>query len=251
MTAASAYRVSIDGGAAAAPSAVAVSGRAVTLTLATAVTTSTASVKVNYVVPGANPVQDAAGNKAVALTNRTAFLSGRSEMPGEDFTGSHHDMTSTPGLLLTSEDVTGKLTHPQDRSYGLTGDYYKLVREPGKKYRVQVWFGDNPTRNTGGGVELARYDNWTGTHSGFSPGSDHNREDGLTIIDVPFSVDRYTWYIKVTAYDMRNGSKSRTYSGPYRVHFDALSQPRQSKSWRTAIAVTFFGACETIVLSLS
>ena len=48
---------------------VAVSGMAVTLTLASGVTDGQ-TVTVSYAVPGANPIQDAAGNDAVALSNR-------------------------------------------------------------------------------------------------------------------------------------------------------------------------------------
>ena len=51
-------------------SSVTVNGTAVTLTLASAVTDGQA-VTVSYTVPGTNPVQDAAGNDAAALSNQT------------------------------------------------------------------------------------------------------------------------------------------------------------------------------------
>ena len=62
--------VTVDGGTAAAPSSVAVSGSTVTLTLATAVTAANTSVTLSY-TKGTNPVQDAAGNEAVALTDES------------------------------------------------------------------------------------------------------------------------------------------------------------------------------------
>ena len=62
------YSVSVAGGTGVAPSSVDVSGMTVTLTLGTAVTAEQ-TVTVTYTVPGSNPVQDAAGNDAVALTN--------------------------------------------------------------------------------------------------------------------------------------------------------------------------------------
>ena len=65
----SAYSVSV-GGVSAAPSSVDVTGKNVTLTLGTAVTAGQ-TVTVTYTVPSSNPVQDAAGNDAAALTNQS------------------------------------------------------------------------------------------------------------------------------------------------------------------------------------
>ncbi len=66
----SAYSVSVNSGAGAAPSSVDVSGMTVTLTLGTAVTAGQ-TVTVTYTVPPSNPVQDAAGNDVAALTNES------------------------------------------------------------------------------------------------------------------------------------------------------------------------------------
>ncbi|MYJ01563.1 MAG: hypothetical protein F4102_04625, partial [Chloroflexi bacterium] len=69
---ASAYSVTVAG-TSAAPSSVSISGMAVTLTLASTVF-SGQTVTVSYTVPtgmGATPVQDEAGNDAIALTNRS------------------------------------------------------------------------------------------------------------------------------------------------------------------------------------
>ena len=70
VPAASAYSVSVGGGTAAAPSSVGVSGSTVILTLSAAVT-SGQTATVTYMVPSTNPVQDAAGNDAAALTNQS------------------------------------------------------------------------------------------------------------------------------------------------------------------------------------
>ena len=65
----SAYAVSVDNGAGAEPSEVAVSGSTVTLTLDTALR-SGQTVTVSYTVPASNPVQNESGDKAVALVDR-------------------------------------------------------------------------------------------------------------------------------------------------------------------------------------
>ena len=62
------YLVAVDGSAATV-SSVTVDGSEVTLTLAAVVTTGQV-VRVSYVVPGTNPVQDSGGTDAGALTNR-------------------------------------------------------------------------------------------------------------------------------------------------------------------------------------
>ena len=69
VPAASAYSVKVDGGAGAAPSSVAITGKTVTLTLATAVTSSR-TVTVSYTVPADNPVQDESDLAAEAFTDR-------------------------------------------------------------------------------------------------------------------------------------------------------------------------------------
>ena len=66
--AASAYTVTVDG-ATRAVSGVAVSGSAVTLTLSSAVTFGQ-TVTLDYAVPDSNPIRDAAGNAAAALTDQ-------------------------------------------------------------------------------------------------------------------------------------------------------------------------------------
>ena len=88
LPASSAFTVTVAGSAAALADAnpVAVSGSAVTLTLASAVTAGQ-MVTVSYTVPDTNPVQDAAGNDAAALTNQAVT-------------------NNTPGIVLTPTSLT-------------------------------------------------------------------------------------------------------------------------------------------------
>ena len=67
VPAAAAFSVSIGGGAGASPANVLISGRVVTLRLASAVTEGRA-VTVSYTVPVTNPIQDKLGNDAVAFS---------------------------------------------------------------------------------------------------------------------------------------------------------------------------------------
>lgn len=76
LPATSSWSVVGAGGTTQAPSAVAISGSAVTLTLATPAVSGN-TVTISYTVPGTNPIRDAAGNTAPALsvqavTNNTA-----------------------------------------------------------------------------------------------------------------------------------------------------------------------------------
>ena len=77
VPAATAYTVKVDGGSGANPSALDVSGKTVTLTLATAVTSTDTNVTVSYEIPSSNPLQDESGLDAPdlmdhAVTNNTA-----------------------------------------------------------------------------------------------------------------------------------------------------------------------------------
>ena len=66
----SAYSVTVGSNSAAQPSGVDISGKTVTLTLATAASAGD-TVTLTYTVPGSNPVQDLAGNDAGALTDQS------------------------------------------------------------------------------------------------------------------------------------------------------------------------------------
>jgi hypothetical protein len=70
--AASSFTVSKNGGTAVTVSSVAVdtTNKTVTLTLASALTNADSNIQVSYTPPGSNPVQDVAGNTALALVIR-------------------------------------------------------------------------------------------------------------------------------------------------------------------------------------
>ena len=107
VPAASAYEVTVDGGAAAEPTGVAVSGNTVTLTLASAVTVGQ-TVTVSYTKPPSSPLQDASGLDAPAFTDREATVGGKPEISG----------TAQQGKTLTVD--TSRIRDPD----GLTGVSY-------------------------------------------------------------------------------------------------------------------------------
>ena len=98
----SAFSVSVDGGAGAAPStADTISGKTVTLTLATAVTRGQ-TVTVSYAVPGTSPLQDASGLAAPAFTDRAVT----------NTTAASTDATLSGLALTDADDNAVTLTPP-------------------------------------------------------------------------------------------------------------------------------------------
>ena len=69
---------------------------------------------------------------------------------------------------------------------------------------------------TGGSIGLAFYNIATRQQAGLSPGSDHNRDDGVTIVHFAATGGR-EYYVKVNVYDQYNGSKSTKYHGKYHL----------------------------------
>ena len=148
-----------------------------------------------------------------------------SEAAGEDFPGRHSQMRTTPGLVDPRQTATGELTAADDdvpagsnSPVGLKGDYFRLKVEPGHQYRLQAFFKDQAEGSVhlwrGGSIKLAYYD--SGQQAGLSPGADHNRDDGVTIVHFGAEADR-EYYVKVNAYDQFNGRKSRSYHGKYHL----------------------------------
>ena len=68
--AASAFSVSVDGGAGTSPSSVSIAGSRVTLTMGSAV--SATNTTISYTKPGSNPIKDLVGKEADGFTNKTA-----------------------------------------------------------------------------------------------------------------------------------------------------------------------------------
>ena len=150
-----------------------------------------------------------------------------SELPGEDFPGRHSRMRTTNGLVDPRDVATGELTALHDdvpagsRSpAGLRGDYFRLKVQPGHEYRLQAFFKETAEGSvplsTGGSIGLAFYNIASGQRAGLSPGSDHNRDDGVTIVHFGATGGR-EYYVKVNVYDQYNGDKSTKYHGKYHL----------------------------------
>ena len=155
------------------------------------------------------------------------------ELPGEDFPGRHSQMRTTKGLVDPRQIATGELTAIDDDvpagsrdSIGLRGDYFRLKVQPGHSYRLQVFFKETAEGSvplsTGGSIKLAFYDIATGQRAGLSPGSDHNRDDGVTIVHLNPVAGR-EYYVKVNAYDHYNGDKSTKYHGKYHLELTNIT----------------------------
>ena len=150
-----------------------------------------------------------------------------SELPGEDLPGSHSEMRTTYGVVSPGQISSGELTAAEDdvpagsnSPSGLRGDYFRLKVQGGHSYRLQAFFKETAEGSvpltTGGSISLAFYNSATGQRAGLSPGSDHNRDDGVTIVHLNPVWGR-EYYVKVNAYDHYNGDKSTTYHGKYHL----------------------------------
>ena len=109
--------MSLDGAAGVAPGSVAVSGSAVTLTLATAAAHGQA-VTVGYTAPSSNPVQDANGNDA-------ANLSAREVTNNTPDTAAPALQTATVNgatLVLTYDEALDETSEPAPGAYSVSVD---------------------------------------------------------------------------------------------------------------------------------
>ena len=113
----------------------------------------------------------------------------------------------TPGIVSN-----GHLTPGLDRNYGLTGDYWHLDTKRGHSYRIEVKFGDSPDIGTGGSAWIYFID---GDRRGSCCDSDHNREDGYTLLHVNHDRNR-RYLVFVAAFDQLNENSS-IYNGPYTI----------------------------------
>ena len=124
--------------------AVAVSGKTVTLTLASAVTSGQA-VTVSYAVPATNPIQDVAGNAAAALTNES--VTNETAVPpaaphtlqaagaGRNYVGVSWTAPADNGSAITDYDVRyhAGTTDPTDRPTGSTRATTARIRRPRRR----------------------------------------------------------------------------------------------------------------------
>ena len=111
----SAYSVSGAGGVMQTPTAISISGADVTLTLGTPAATGN-TVTISYAPPASNPISDAAGNRAVALsaaavTNNT----------GATFGGTALALTSLNNLTAAGANYVGNAGTTGWQAYGRPG----------------------------------------------------------------------------------------------------------------------------------
>ena len=137
------------------------------------------------------------------------------EADGPDLPGAGHNAHKTGAIVTPGIVSTGHLTPGLDYDHGQTGDFWWLDTQRGHSYRIEVEFSDDQNNDTGGSA-------WTyfieGDRRGTCCESDHNRDDGFTLVHLKHGEDdrdrRYL--IDVAAFDKLNHN-SRIYNGPYTI----------------------------------
>ena len=134
------------------------------------------------------------------------------ESDGPDLPGAGHNAHQTGAVVIPGIVSTGHLTPGLDRNHGLYGDYWWLDTQWGHSYRIEVKFGDSPNTATGGSA-------WTyfidGDRRGTCCDSDHNRNDGYTVLHIKHDQNR-KYLIDVVVFDKLN-SGSKNFNGPYTI----------------------------------
>ena len=134
------------------------------------------------------------------------------ESDGPDLPGAGHNAHQTGAVVIPGIVSTGHLTPDLDRNHGLYGDYWWLDTQWGHSYRIEVKFGDSPNTATGGSA-------WTyfidGDRRGTCCDSDHNRNDGYTVLHIKHDQNR-KYLIDVVVFDKLN-SGSKNFNGPYTI----------------------------------
>ena len=134
------------------------------------------------------------------------------EADGPDLPGAGHNAHRTGAVVTPGIVSTGHLTPGLDRNHGLYGDYWWLDTQWGHSYRIEVKFGDSPNTATGGSA-------WTyfidGDRRGTCCDSDHNRNDGYTVLHIKHDQNR-KYLINVVVFDKLN-SGSKNFNGPYTI----------------------------------
>ena len=134
------------------------------------------------------------------------------EADGPDLPGAGHNAHKTGAVVIPGIVSTGHLTPGLDRNHGLYGDYWWLDTQWGHSYRIEVKFGDSPNTATGGSA-------WTyfidGDRRGTCCDSDHNRNDGYTVLHIKHDQNR-KYLINVVVFDKLN-SGSKNFNGPYTI----------------------------------
>ena len=134
------------------------------------------------------------------------------EADGPDLPGAGHNAHKTTAVVIPGIVSTGHLTPGLDRNHGLYGDYWWLDTQWGHSYRIEVKFGDSPNTATGGSA-------WTyfidGDRRGTCCDSDHNRNDGYTVLHIKHDQNR-KYLIDVVVFDKLN-SGSKNFNGSYTI----------------------------------
>ena len=134
------------------------------------------------------------------------------EADGPDLPGAGHNAHKTGAVVTPGIVSTGHLTAGLDRNHGLYGDYWWLDTQWNHSYRIEVKFGASPNTATGGSAWVYFID---GDRRGTCCDSDHNRNDGYTVLH--FKHDQNQKYlIDVVVFDKLN-SGSRNFNGAYTI----------------------------------
>ena len=134
------------------------------------------------------------------------------ESDGPDLPGAGHNAHKTGAVVIPGIVSTGHLTPGLDRNHGLYGDYWWLDTQWGHSYRIEVKFGDSPSIATGGSAWVYFID---GDRRGTCCDSDHNRNDGYTVLHIKHDQNR-KYLIDVVVFDKLNKG-SRNFNGPYTI----------------------------------
>ena len=148
-----------------------------------------------------------------ALQPTTEALQPTTDEPTDgDFPGDRDNAHKTRGYVTPGIVSTGHLTAGLDRNHGSTGDFWRLDTKRNHSYRIEVKFGDSPSNDTGGSAWGYFID---GDRRGTCCESDHNRNDGYTVLHIKHD-QRREYLIDVVVFDKLNAD-SATYNGPYTI----------------------------------
>ena len=134
------------------------------------------------------------------------------EADGPDLPGAGHNAHRTGAVVTPGIISTGHLTPGLDKNHGLYGDYWWLDTQWGHSYRIEVKFGASPNTATGGSAWAYFID---GDRRGTCCDSDHNRNDGYTVLHIKHDQNR-KYLIDVVVFDKLN-SGSQNFNGPYTI----------------------------------
>ena len=126
--------------------------------------------------------------------------------------GAGHNAHKTDAVVIPGIVSTGHLTAGLDYDYGQTGDFWWLDTQWNHSYRIEVKFGASPNTATGGSAWGYFID---GDRRGTCCDSDHNRNDGYTVLHIKHDQNR-KYLIDVVVFDKLNEG-SRNFNGAYTI----------------------------------